>query len=79
MEAVTVCASICTDQSFFRLQRWMRKHIVITWKGSPLPLGGAGDVVIVEPSLATAVIVTWEPPIRITLLTSSESPVEVPA
>jgi hypothetical protein len=58
IEAVTVCASICTDQSFFRLQRWMRKHIVITWKGRPLPLGGAGDVVIVEPSLATAVIVT---------------------
>jgi hypothetical protein len=41
-----------------RLQRWMRKHIVTTWKGRPVPLGGAGDVVIVEPSLATAVIVT---------------------
>ena len=79
MEAVTVCASICTDQSFFRLQRWMRKHIVTTRKARPVPLGGAGDVVIVEPSPATAVIVTCDPPIRISLLTSSESPVAVPA
>jgi hypothetical protein len=36
-------------------------------------------MVIIEPSLATAVVVTCEPPIRITLLTSSESPVAISA
>src|SRR5271165_2261843 len=79
IEAVTVCPSSCTDQSFLRLHFCSRKHIVITWKESPVPVGGAGLVVMVEPSLATAVMVTSSLPIRITLLTSSVSPVAVPA
>jgi len=57
----------------------MRKHIVMTWNEWPLPDGGAGDVVIVEPSLPTAVIVTCAPPITISLLTNSEFPAAVPA
>jgi len=51
----------------------------MTWKTRPVPLGGAGLVVIVEPLAATAVIVTWIPPIRIALLTNSVSPSAVPA
>ena len=38
--SVTVCPSICTDQSFFRLHRCIRKDIVMTWNGTPLPFAG---------------------------------------
>jgi hypothetical protein len=79
MDFVTVCPSSCTDQSFLRLHFCSRKHIAITWNVSPVPVGGAGLVVMVEPSLATVVIVTCSLPIGITLSMSSVSPVAVPA